>query len=437
MIPSSLVWLTVGDATIRHDAGTLTTGKAFDGCLQHRVACSHNLRNSLQGLHQTGQDLPTMTHLQVSSYQDSILLREDSFIWDEPFDQDTLFMDIAEMASEGSFFDMTGAPNSSNSIQDKDTPHPTDCVSSILASLKAAQTAAEASYRVVSSEDLTTTLNESPLLATNQSFFLSSEISTTNLSLKRRDDSMFNGAPIASVFSKPSSFLRAALLVKNSASDRPLKKRKREASNSHPTDTKGVRESISPLHLACLRSAVTVKEIDQLLRRDARAAAKSVTLTTSKTVVDPVTLKQETKSVKEMYTLPLLIAIKNQASSEVLKMLINAAPSVLLLVDGHQRESPLCAYLRLTPFPDLSVIEEMICKSPKCAFTVDRHDNTVMHVACARGADVDILQRLCQAFPQGLKRRNFHGKTPSQLVQQRTVTCSDDLSRLMWSCKFA
>lgn len=376
-----------------------------------------------------------MTHIQVSSNQDSILLREDSFIWDEPFDQDTLFMDFAAMASEGNFCDITGA-SATNGFQD--AAQPNDSVSSILASLKAAQSAAEASYRVVSSEDLTMTLNESPSLKTNDAFDLSFEVTKTNGSLKRRDESMLNVEPIASVFSKPSSFLRAALLVKNSASERPLKKQKRDSSpNNQPSDTKDVRESTSPLHLACLRPAVTVKEIDQLLRRDARAAAKSVTLTTSKTVVDPVTLKQETKSVKEMYTLPLLLAIKNQASSEVLKMLIDAAPSVLLLLDGNQRESPLCAYLRLTPCPDLSVVEEMLRKSPKCVFTVDRHDNTVLHVACARGAGVDILQRLCRAFPQGLKRWNFHGKTPSQLVQQRTVTCSDDVSRLMWSCKVA
>jgi hypothetical protein len=337
-------------------------------------------------------------------------------------EEDDIGQDILDLCMESSFEKDASAFMDSKSLEET---KPFPCVSSVLsAALKLSTRESEAAPRVVSLDNFK--ISPLPRSSSNYSFDLT-EISKNKLTLKRSADNYSNENSVASLFDKPSSFLRAALHQKNLRQERPLKKRK--AVNELEESQRDA-EPASLLHLACTRPNVSAHEIDLLLRRDAKAANKPCfSMTTSKKISNPLTLKTETQIIKERFTLPLNLAIKNNATPDVLKMLINAAPSVLLMQDGPQRETPLCAYLRLTPSPDVSVVDAMLLKKPRCAFATDRHHNTALHVACNRGVSIDILRHLHILDPKAWQRRNFHDKTPYQLVQQRTVSCSDEVSR--------
>lgn len=352
----------------------------------------------------------------LSSLEDA----EFSFLEAEDIEQDIL--DLCMETSSSACMD----------FKSLEETKPTTCISSaISAALKLSTRESEAAPRVVSLDNFK--ISSLPRSSSNYSFDLP-EISKNKLSLKRPAGHCSIENSVASVFGKPSSFLRAALYQKNLRQERPLKKQKTA------NELEEVQREIEPaplLHLACVRPDVSAHEIDLLLRRDAKAATKACfSMATSKKVANPLTLKTETQIIKERFTLPLNLAIKTNATPDVLKMLINAAPSVLLLQDGPQRETPLCAYLRLTPSPDVSVVDAMLLKCPKCAFATDRHSNTALHVACNRGVSLDILRHLHILDPKAWQRRNFHDKTPYQLVQQRTVSCSDEVSRFFATVKW-
>jgi hypothetical protein len=185
----------------------------------------------------------------------------------------------------------------------------------------------------------------------------------------------------------------------------------------------------SPLHFACLNPATTAKEIEALLCQDYAAASRQVKVKTTKWICHPVTRKAQEKVVNELYTYPIHIAIKNGLDKEVIGILLDAAPSVLNMRDGPQLETPLALLLRTRP-QEIILLDVMLLQQPSCAFICDRHDNTVLHLACVHGGSVDVLHHLCLFFPQGLKSRNFHGKTPHELCQQRG-TCSEEVSYFM------
>ena len=232
-------------------------------------------------------------------------------------------------------------------------------------------------------------------------------------------------------FGRPSSFLRAAL-YRSDHSERSRKKLKSDKFKSDDLTVAHAEPEKPPprLHLACLKGNINANDIDQMLRRDPSAATKSISLRTNKLVVDPLTLKVEMKLVKESYTLPLHLAIKYKASPEVIEMLVAAAPSVLLARDGPQRETPLMVMLKMQP--DVKLVDALLLKNPSCATVRDRHDNSALHIACSRGVSIDVLKHLCLMYPRGLKLRNFQGKTPCHLLQERTVMCSDEMSKFVW-----
>lgn len=173
------------------------------------------------------------------------------------------------------------------------------------------------------------------------------------------------------------------------------------------------------LHRSCLRSDITVSEVQHILKIDPQAASRSLVLETHKNVVNPLTCQCEIKLVKEPFTYPLHLAIRNQASTEVVQALIQADPGVLMVRDGPMKDTPLSLALKFSP--DLLLVDTMLLVAPKCVTLRDRHDNTVLHVACQHGVSTTVLRHLCILCQKALYLTNFHGKTPLQLVQERSV----------------
>jgi hypothetical protein len=189
------------------------------------------------------------------------------------------------------------------------------------------------------------------------------------------------------------------------------------------SDPSNKEELYSPLHAACLDSGTTAREIESLLCRDHDAACRPVKVKKVNLICHPLTRKPQKQIVNELFAYPLHIAIRNGLGQDVIGILINAAPGVLNMRDGPQLETPLALLLRTRP-QNINLVDVMLLKQPSCVSIRDRHDNTVIHLVCIHGGTVDVLHHLCMFFPLGLKRRNFHGKTPYQVCQER-VTCSE------------
>jgi len=197
------------------------------------------------------------------------------------------------------------------------------------------------------------------------------------------------------------------------------------SSEEQPPAKKIRRDDFVPaLHRACLNPKVSAFEMDQLLRQHPQAASQSVIIKTNKQVMDPLTCKFVMKQKQEPFTYPLHLAIHNKASHKVIEMLIKAAPSVLCIRDGSQRETPLAVLLKHSP--DVKLVDTMLLLKPKCVFMKDRHDNTAVHVACLWGVSTDVLRHLCILHPKALTQRNFYFKTPFETANERCYNkCSE------------
>lgn len=193
-------------------------------------------------------------------------------------------------------------------------------------------------------------------------------------------------------------------------------------------------DCVPALHRACLNPKVSAFEMDQLLRRHPQAASQSVIIKTNKPIMDPLTCKFVTKRTQEPYTFPLHLAIHNKVSHKVIEMLIKAAPSVLSIRDGRQRETPLAVLLKHSP--DVKLVDTMLLLKPKCVFLKDRHDNTAVHVACMWGVSTDVLRHLCILHPKALTQRNFYFKTPFQTANERCYKkCSEAMCAFLTKFK--
>lgn len=226
---------------------------------------------------------------------------------------------------------------------------------------------------------------------------------------------------VSSVFDTPTSGLNSFLSNLN---------RTNEPAPSVPTPIERPTAEQSALHRACCKFGASADVISQLLRHDPGSAARPVTLRSTKAVYNPAKMRAEQRVVKEPYSYPLNLALKYKQSPQVIALLIDAAPSVLTLKDGAQDETPLCVLLKNSPH-DLASVEKIVFKAPQCVSMRDRHDNTAIHVACTRNCSLEILKRIATFYPQALKVRNAHGKTPLELAQQRTLI-SEEVSKFLW-----
>ncbi|GKY97792.1 hypothetical protein MPSEU_000737400 [Mayamaea pseudoterrestris] len=188
----------------------------------------------------------------------------------------------------------------------------------------------------------------------------------------------------------------------------------------------------SSLHRACCRSDVTVDDLAQLLLQDPSSVTRQVRLVSPKMVFNPFTYKVEQRVVAEPFKYALNLAIHHGASFDVIEMLMIADPSVLLKCDGLQCESSLLILLKRSPSSCMKV-DLLLQQDPRCASLTDRHQNTALHVACFSGASMEVISHLCCIHRAAIGMRDFHGRTPLQVAQNRISSCSDEIVQFLWS----
>lgn len=230
---------------------------------------------------------------------------------------------------------------------------------------------------------------------------------------------------VASVFGEPSD---AFMSILARACEPATKKLKETEEGTSPAP--------DALHEACRRGP-TLAELDEILRKDPKAASRAIRLTTKKKIYSIQKGCIEEKDVPELYRYPLNIAIAHRASEEVIERLATSAPEILTHLDGpatgkedHSNLTSLHILLRHQPNATASV-DMILLKQPNAASLSDGHGNTPLHTAVLKGASIKTIHHLNLFSPEHITRRNGNGCTPLQLAQSLSF-CSQRVVSYLW-----
>jgi len=181
-------------------------------------------------------------------------------------------------------------------------------------------------------------------------------------------------------------------------------------------------DTTSLLHQSCRLYPKTAAVVESALRMDPLAIRKAVPITS------------ENGQTKKGYGYPVNLAITNDGSLEVIKMLIEAGPDVLVQKDGTDGSGSLG--IALLNNVDIQVIEMLLQANPACVQIADRRGNYPLHVAVSNGLPFQLVRRLHSSYPKALQMRNFHSQTPLDIAQ-RSTRCSEEVMNFLQKNAFA
>jgi hypothetical protein len=178
----------------------------------------------------------------------------------------------------------------------------------------------------------------------------------------------------------------------------------------------------SLLHQACYLYPKTLAVVTSALLLETSNLRKRIS-----TPERPTITNCRSKRIKRdpSFTLPLHIALQHNGSWDVIKCLTLVAPDVIALTDGPNECNAVSVVLYQKRF-DLKILSLLIQQYPKAIQEVDRYHNTSLHVACAHGAPLEVIDLLYTAYPKALYQTNILGLKPLQVAQQ-TNLCSVDV----------
>ena len=184
-------------------------------------------------------------------------------------------------------------------------------------------------------------------------------------------------------------------------------------------------ETASLLHQSCRLYPTTTAVVQSALRIDPDAVRNPIT---------PPLEKGKSKKVQNTYGYPINVALSHGGSLEVLKMLADAAPEVLLKKDGSDGSGSLS--VALTAKCDQSVIIMLLRSNRECIKVADRRGNYPLHVAANYGAYFGIVRKLYKLYPAALQMKNFHSETPLDIAQ-RSTRCSEEVMNFLQTAAFS
>ncbi len=178
----------------------------------------------------------------------------------------------------------------------------------------------------------------------------------------------------------------------------------------------------SLLHQSCRLYPTTAAVVESALRIDPDSIRKAVQM------------PMERGQAKKACGYAVNVAMTHGGSLDVLKMLIDAGPDVLVQKDGHEGSGSLG--IALTNNVDIKVIELLIGANPDCVKVADRRGNYPLHVAVSHGMPIQLVKKLHAIFPKALQMRNFHSQTPLDIAQ-RSTRCSEDVMNYLQTTAFS
>jgi hypothetical protein len=195
-------------------------------------------------------------------------------------------------------------------------------------------------------------------------------------------------------------------------------------------------ETSSLLHQSCRLYPTTAAVVESALRIDPDAVRKAIPITLEKGSI--ISGSGGGKKAQNIYGYPVNVAMTHGASMEVLKMLVEAGPDVLIQKDGTDGSGSLgialttkCEHMHMG-----AVVTLLVQANPECVKVADRRGNYPLHVSVNYGLPLDIVKRLYAMYPKALQMRNFHSETPLDIAQ-RSTRCSEDVMNFLQSTAFS
>ena len=206
----------------------------------------------------------------------------------------------------------------------------------------------------------------------------------------------------------------------------PLKSNKLKEGPKRVTSTPQVSTLATPapslLHQACYLYPTTFAVVNSALGIDKTNLRRRIA-TSASTTAKAATAHNSNKRQRrpESFSLPLHIAVDQGGSLEVLRTLAELAPDVIVMTDGPESCNAIAAHLS-KKHHNLGIISMLIQTNPEALRGIDRYKNTCLHVACSKGAPLEIVELIYSHYENALKMKNFHGQSPLD-VAQRTSIC--------------
>jgi hypothetical protein len=196
-----------------------------------------------------------------------------------------------------------------------------------------------------------------------------------------------------------------------------------ESNQSTPTSTPTT-ESTNLLHQSCRLYPTTPTVVDSALRIDLDAVRK---------FVPQVSEIGHTKKAQKAYGYPINIALSHGGSLEVLKMIAEAAPDILMEKDGIDGTGSLG--IALMSSCEWTTINMLLRTNSDCIKVADRRGNYPLHVAAKHGISLGAAKQLYRLYPNALQMRNFLLQTPLDIAQ-RSTRCSEDVIDFLQTAAF-
>ena len=175
----------------------------------------------------------------------------------------------------------------------------------------------------------------------------------------------------------------------------------------------------SLLHDACRLFPNSDTVVETALRMDPDAVRRSVIFTGDK------------DRDNHIYGYPINLALTHGAGEEMLQLLAQSGPDVLVLKDGSDCGASLGIALS-SKTCTLATVELLLSANDKCAQIADRRGNYPLHVAVRYGFPVDLVMRLYAAYPKAQGMRNFHSQTPLDIAIQ-VSQCPEEVTDFLRS----
>mmetsp|Transcript_15749 Transcript_15749/g.29842 ORF Transcript_15749/g.29842 Transcript_15749/m.29842 type:complete len:485 (-) Transcript_15749:112-1566(-) len=180
----------------------------------------------------------------------------------------------------------------------------------------------------------------------------------------------------------------------------------------HPPETKRLLISLLLKHG---QAAVSIPDFDQSLPVHIASRSKeSFEVMRDLLAANPLTAKEQDKHGRT----PLHWAIQNNASKEVIDMLLRSFPSGAGLAENKYGFTPLAVALHQGA--EVPVISSLLSSHPEACLIKDKHGSLPIHTACkklSQNSPISI-EMLATAYPESTKIRERNGRTPVDLVEQ-------------------
>eukprot|EP00980_Cylindrotheca_fusiformis_P007381 scaffold1525_cov142-Cylindrotheca_fusiformis.AAC.181 len=193
-------------------------------------------------------------------------------------------------------------------------------------------------------------------------------------------------------------------------------------SNAQPVQTS---DAHSLLHQSCRLYPTTAAVVESALRIDPDAVRKPIT---------PQLEKGQAKKVQNTYGYPVNVALSHGGNVEVIKMLAEAAPEILLQKDGSDGSGSLG--IALMAKQEWPVVALLLKTNIECIKISDRRGNFPLHVAANHGIALGVVRKLYRLYPKALQMRNFHSETPLDIAQ-RSARCPEEVINFLQTAAFS